>query len=187
MSFFPRLNHCKNHYYFEMMRGNGCIDSNEWFVPEGWERGTVQELLEEKQVAVKKAAELLEALKLLEDKIEKEEYRRLWIKFYNLKLITEIWLTLTKVFVDYAKYFEKSDNVRLTNFEKDVNRLLELNGRGLEQLGEKEYCIKEIDAGKKEFIFPYIEETGNDSVRIRFDKIAGEMPCIFTIKVKMEE
>ena len=315
LSFFPRLNHCKNHYYFEMMRENGCIDSNEWFVPGEWERGSLKELLEEKKAAVEKAAELFEGVTALKDKIAKEEYDRLWVKFCNLKMVTEIWMTLAMIFIDYAKYFESRDEVQIAVFEKDIDRLLELNQRGMEQLGEhfycrnfkdasaretdiesfvreiresfelekkgvesmkddsdlldyivcggameghglqkevnfsdtlvrdgalcripgslrgmhwcsvnahgwfsylihvkshaenvikilmesageeldvlitvgeKEYWIQEKATGRKEFSLPYIEEAGKSSVRIRFDKISGYTPCVFTIKVKWE-
>lgn len=314
LSFFPRLNHCKNHYYFEMMRENGCIDSNEWFVPREWERGSLKELLEEKKAAVEKAAELFECVTALKDKIAKEEYDRLWVKFCNLKLVTEIWLTLATLFIDYAKYFESCDDVHIATFEKDIDRILELNRRGMAQLGERFYCrnfkdvsaketdiecfvreihesfelekkavegmandcdildyvvcggameghrlqkevnfsdtlvhdgalcripgnlsmdwcsvnahgwfsylihvkphaenvikilmgssgeeldvritvgekeywIREKVTGRKEFSLPYIEETGKSSVRIRFDKISGYTPRVFTIKVKME-
>ena len=39
LSRFPTLNHCKNHFYFEMMREHCDIASNEWFIPKNWERG----------------------------------------------------------------------------------------------------------------------------------------------------
>jgi len=124
LSYFPRLNHCKNHYYFEMMRENGCIDSNEWFVPREWERGPLEELFKEKEAVAENAAELLKGLTALQDKIAKEEYDRLWVKFCNLKLVTEIWMTLMQVFRDYVGYFEHRDKAYITKFEKAIDKLL---------------------------------------------------------------
>ncbi len=150
LSYFPRLNHCKNHYYFEMMRENGCIDSNEWFVPRDWERGSIEELIREKEDAVEKAQELLEGLTALEGKMDPEEYHKLWVKFYNLKLVTEIWLTLMQVFRDYAGYFEYRDKAYITKFEADTDRLLTLNHKGLTLFGEAFYCRNFRDKTAKE-------------------------------------
>lgn len=150
LSFFPKLNHCKNHYYFEMMRENGCIDSNEWFVPRDWERGPLEEMFAEKETAVKKANELLEELTALEGKIDSKEYHKLWVKFYNLKLTTEIWLTLMHVFKDYAGYFEYRDKEYITKFEADTEKLLTFNHKGLNLLGEAFYCRNFRDKTAKE-------------------------------------
>lgn len=149
-SYFPRLNHCKNHYYFEMMRENGCIDSNEWYIPKNWESIALEELLAEKRAAADKAEELYERVESLRDRIAKEEYDKLWVKFCNLKLVTEIWLMLAMVFMDYVRYFEhrKDNNVAL--FERDTERLLELNRRGMEQLGISFYCRNFKDLSAKE-------------------------------------
>ena len=150
LSYFPMLNHCKNHYYFEMMREKGCIDSNEWFVPRNWERGSLEGLFTEKEAAVEKAKELLEGLTALEGKIDSEEYHKLWVKFCNLKLTTEIWLTLMKVFRDYAAYFEHRDAVCIAAFEKNLDRMLELNRLGLALLGEAFYCRNFMEKNAKE-------------------------------------
>lgn len=150
LSFFPRLNHCKNHYYFEMMRENGCIDSNEWFVPRDWERGSLEDLFREKEDAVEKTAKLLEDLTALEGKIDAKEYHKLWVKFCSLKLTTEIWLTLMQVFRDYAGYFEYRDEAYITKFEADTDRLLAFNQKGLSLFGEAFYCRNFRDKTAKE-------------------------------------
>ncbi|MBQ8041653.1 MAG: hypothetical protein IJ274_17630, partial [Lachnospiraceae bacterium] len=51
LSLFPTMSHCKNHYYFEMMREKCDIVSNEWYIPLGWERGELKGILEEKKAA----------------------------------------------------------------------------------------------------------------------------------------
>ncbi|MBR3762315.1 MAG: hypothetical protein IKK59_06190 [Lachnospiraceae bacterium] len=139
LSLFPTLNHCKNHYYFEMMREKYDIASDEWYIPRGWKRGSLKGLVEEKENAVKEAAALLERLSGLEDRIEKKEYEKLWTKFCNLKLITEIWLTLLKVFQSYAAYFETYDPKYEAALEKEASHLLKLNEQGKELLGIKFY------------------------------------------------
>lgn len=114
LSFFPTLNHCKNHYYFEMMTRDCDIVSNEWYIPRGWERGLLEGILEEKQSAAREAAALYEQLLTLEDRIEQVEYHKLWVKFCNLKLVTEVWVQLAKIFMDYVKYFENREEAYAT-------------------------------------------------------------------------
>ena len=50
-------------------------------------------------------------------------------------------------------------------------------------LGETETVIREKLDGKKVITLPYsAKEDG--AVRIRFDRLSGDTPCIYTIKVK---
>jgi hypothetical protein len=66
-SLFPELNHSKNHFFFEMMRENPCIASNEWFIPRGWKNPTVVEMVAEKDRAVTMAEQAYNKLLLLEE------------------------------------------------------------------------------------------------------------------------
>ena len=141
LSLFPTLNHCKNHYYFEMMRENCDIASNEWYIPRGWQRGRLEGLLEEKELAAEEAAGLLARLTDLKDRITQEEYDKLWVKFCNLKLVAEIWLLLTKIFMDYVKYFEIREDTYVAKLEEDVTKLLEVNRYGAELLHDKFYLL----------------------------------------------
>lgn len=144
MSYFPQLNHCKNHFYFEMMRESCKIASNEWFIPENWDRGSVDELLMEKKTAVYEAAKLYGKLCELEGKLKRQRYEELWEKFYNLKLTTEIWLILTMLFIDYVKYFETGEKKYEKSFEKECDMLMEKHRYGVEVLKKKFYCLFSI-------------------------------------------
>ncbi len=141
LSLFPTLNHCKNHYYFEMMRVNCDIASNEWYIPRGWQRGMLEGLLEEKESAADEAAELLARLTELKDRLTQEEYDKLWVKFCNLKLVAEIWLLLTRIFMDYAKYFQTRENTYAIALEEHITRILEVNRCGAELLSDKFYLL----------------------------------------------
>ena len=141
LSLFPTMSHCKNHYYFEMMREKCDIVSDEWYIPSDWERGSLKDILEEKKVAAGKAAELYDRLVGLKDRIEYEEYNKLWIKFCNLKMVTEMWLTLTMIFMDYAQYFETRDDDYARALKQNVERLLALNHNGIELLGDDFYIV----------------------------------------------
>lgn len=141
MSYFPHLNHCKNHFYFEMMRENYEIASNEWFIPKGWNRGSVEQMLSEKKTAVCEAARLYGKLCLLEGRLKKQKYNELWTKFYNLKLTTEIWLILMMLFRDYVKYFETGNQKYEVAFEKECEMLLEKHHFGVETLGNHFYGL----------------------------------------------
>lgn len=141
LSLFPTLNHCKNHYYFEMMRANCDIASNEWYIPKNWKRGTLEGILTEKEAAFQEATELLARLTELKDGLTQEEYDKLWVKFCNLKLVAEIWLLLTRIFIDYAKYFETREDAYAHAMEEHVTKLLEVNRYGAELLGNKFYLL----------------------------------------------
>ena len=141
LSYFPRLNHCKNHFYFEMMRENYEIASNEWFIPKNWNRGSVDQMLSEKKTAVCEAARLYGKLCLLEGRLKKQKYNELWTKFYNLKLTTEIWLILMMLFRDYVKYFETGNPKYEIAFEKECEMLLEKHHFGVEILGNHFYGL----------------------------------------------
>lgn len=152
LSRFPTLNHCKNHFYFEMMREKCEIASNEWFIPKNWDRGPLKELLTEKENAVAGAAVLYERLIQLKDRIEVKEYEKLLVKFANLKLVTQIWRMLVLVFMDYVKYFETREEAYEEALEKDIDILLELKRQGVELLGNRFYCMQGDDG----LIFDYI-------------------------------
>ena len=103
LSSFPRVNHSKNHFYFEMMKEDYCIASNEWFIPKNWERGEIDKVLLEKQSAVLLAEEKLSALKELKDKLNAEAFAELKNKFQNLYYVARLWYALTKAFIAYVR------------------------------------------------------------------------------------
>jgi len=109
LSEFPTLNHSKNHFYFEMMRDDYAIASDEWFIPKNWERGTIESVLSEKEEAEEDAQMLLEKLEKIKDRIDEKDYKNLWIKFANLKYTAAIFKELTYCFLYYSKYFETQD------------------------------------------------------------------------------
>ena len=107
LSCFPRVNHSKNHFYFEMMKEDYCIASNEWFIPKNWERGTIDEVLLEKQSAVILAEEKLCTLRDLTGKISEGNFLELENKFQNLYYVARLWYALTKAYIAYARDDEK--------------------------------------------------------------------------------
>lgn len=161
LSLFPKLNHCKNHFYFEMMRDDWKIASNEWFIPIGWERGTLESVMEEKSSAVRESEAALARLEALKDDIAPEAYDNLYKKFKNLELVAKIWKTLTDVFYDYTKYFERGDEKYKTAFYNNLQTLTLLNESGKKTLGDDFYCISGdslVGAGRYELIASFLEE-----------------------------
>lgn len=51
-------------------------------------------------------------------------------------------------------------------------------------IGEKEYVVDQPNAGKNTLEFCYTAGAEENSVRIRFDKISGNMPMMYNVKVK---
>ena len=161
LSLFPCLNHCKNHFYFEMMRDDWKIASNEWFIPIGWDRGTLDEVMEEKASAAREAKAALDKLTKMKGELEKSAYNSLYTKFKNLELVSRIWKTLTDIFYDYAKYFEYGEEKYRVAFYNGLQALTTLNVEGKAALGDDFYCISGdslVGAGKYELIPILIEE-----------------------------
>ncbi len=141
LSLFPKINHCKNHFYFEMMKEDYCLASNEWFIPLGWERGTIENVLAEKEDAVKQADEIYEKLLTLKGVLKDDAYDKLWYRFANLKYVAHIWEQLVLTFLNYAKYFETRDTSYENKLEETLKTMLALNDEGKKLLGDKFYCL----------------------------------------------
>ncbi len=140
LSAFPQLNHSKNHFYFEMMKEEFCIASDEWFIPIGWERGSLESVLEEKRSAVRIADTAYENLLSLKDKMDKDAYDSLYLKFANLKYIAHIWYQLVCVFLSYAQYFETKDETYAARLDEAISSLLKVNEEAVALLGTDFYC-----------------------------------------------
>lgn len=102
LSCFPCVNHCKNHFYFEMMKNDYRIASNEWFIPKNWSRGTIEDVLDEKRTAVSCARLKLNELQKMRNVLSAENYAELENKFQNLYYVARLWFALTRVFIAYA-------------------------------------------------------------------------------------
>ena len=161
LSLFPLLNHSKNHFYFEMMRDNYEIASNEWFIPIGWERGTLLSVLSEKETAAEKTGELLLRVEGLKEKLPREKYSDLYTKFKNLDLVAKIWRELTYIFYSYTKYFEREDEKYESELKSHIEKILSLNEDGKAALGEKFYCVGEgsfVGGGRYEYVKEFVSE-----------------------------
>ncbi len=161
LSRFPSLNHSKNHFYFEIMKDNYQIKSNEWFIPIGWDRGSVENLLLEKQTAVEKSEKLFSKIKELRTKLSKEDYADLYIKFANLYYVAKIWQELLNVYIYYVKALE--NGVAFENqLTASLERLKNINDEGKALLEDKFYPLiaDNLTGGttKQDKIETFIEE-----------------------------
>ena len=141
LSRFPTLNHSKNHFYFEMMREDYNIASNEWFIPKGWERGNIAKVFDEIEGARRDASALLQKVIALKNEIAEEAYTDLYTKFRNLDLCARIWCELVNVFFSYARYIDTNANEYYEKLTDALVALEELEALGKELLGDKFHCI----------------------------------------------
>ncbi len=161
LSLFPSLNHSKNHFYFEMMRDDYSIVSDEWFIPIGWKRGSLDSVMEEKASAVRESEELLRRLVSVKAKIPSGEYKNIYTKFANLELVSKIWQAMTDIFYNYTKFFELGDPAYEERMRTAADGLSALAKRGKDELGDDFYCIGGnalVGSGKYEFIPMFIDE-----------------------------
>ena len=143
LSRFPTLNHSKNHFYFEMMRNCCEIASNEWFIPANWQRPTPEEALAEKEAACLEADGLYRQLLSLQDRLEPAQYEALVLKFTNLKLVTELWLLLTRAYINYVNCFEKPSPQAEALLEAALSDLTAKKAQGIDLTGDLFYCLQQ--------------------------------------------
>lgn len=137
MSSFPSLNHCKNHFYFEIMRDNCHIASEEWFIPVNWQRGKVADLIKEKEEAVTLCLTLLKKAESLAEDMKKEPFYTLKTKFENLCYTAGLWLALTKLLRAYSECCGGDGQ----EFYTRVQELLNANSKGKAVLKDKFYPL----------------------------------------------
>lgn len=140
LSMFPHINHSKNHFYFEMMKKDYDIASNEWFIPKNWDRGTIESIIEEKDAAVKMSEEAYNKVLALEGKIGKTEYEDLWRKFANLKYVSLMWEKMTSIFINYVRFFETRDEKYEAVLENLLAEMERIDNEGAKLLGADYYC-----------------------------------------------
>ncbi len=138
---FFRLNHSKNHFYFEMMKEEYSIVSNEWFIPKNWERGSLEEVFAEKQEAVSFAEDRLARLSALQEKLSEEAYCGLYRMFKNLYYAARIWQLSANIFYAYAKYFETGKEEFEKSFYENVEQLSAVDQAGKKEFGDGYYCL----------------------------------------------
>lgn len=138
-SYFPEVNHCKNHFFFEIMKDDYSIKSNEWFIPVGWKRISIESILDEKRQAVVEAADMLKEIVALKGEIEKDEYDKLYLKFKNLDYVAKIWHELCYALFNYVKYFEKGDYAYKTALFNNMDAIDKLHAEGRKEFSEDFY------------------------------------------------
>lgn len=161
LSIFPRLNHSKNHFYFEMMRSDfdarTDLCSGEWFIPLGWNRGTLDEVFEEKAWAVKSAEALHKKLLALKGLLNDSDYNALRIKFANLEHTAGCFEALTKLFRAYTAYFEKPCREREDEYRAAIADLSRA-GEDRFDLGQKLYVHNSSSGESFDYINSFIDE-----------------------------
>lgn len=175
-SFFPGVNHSKNHYYFEILREKYELDSDEWFVPKSYSRGTVEGLIEEKRSAVREAEKLLDEFTALEKLMPAGEYEKNLPKFKNLLFSARAWGLAARIIMAYAAYFETHDEACADEFEKLLGELEKVNreaigeigkafiGTGTEKIGSPDYSFDFIGEYIKEIKASFLAERKTDDV-----------------------
>ncbi len=138
-SYFPDVNHCKNHFFFEIMKENCDIASGEWFIPVGWKRGSLEAILTEKDESVAEAKIILDKVTALEGKISSEEYSKLYLKFKNLYYVAHLWRELTLSIYNMTKYFELKDKSYLKALKGHMKNLDKINAEGKAEFKEDFY------------------------------------------------
>lgn len=166
LSIFPSLNHSKNHFFFEQMRKDCNIVSNEWFIPVDWKKADIAAYIKEKQNAKDEAKGLLKEIESLQDKIDELGYKSLWLKFKNLQLVAKAWYELTLCFVNYVRYFETKDINFEHLFYNSLDELICVRDEGVDTLGDSFYCIVgdiacAAKSGVKDYIGDFVQEIKN--------------------------
>lgn len=166
-SLFPRLNHAKNHYHFEIMRDSCDIASNEWYIPRDWKRCSIEKLQAQKKSASDRAQKLFDKLTKLENKIDADEYGKLYVKFANLKYAAKLWQMLMELMHRYVKYFETKEEKYESQFYHQIDELLVLRDAGVEMLGN-DFC----GLARKNFFEAHVDDEYEDRVQMFAEEIS---------------
>lgn len=152
-STFPAWNHCKNHFFLELMKEEYALVSGEWFIPGNWQRGTVDSLLLEKENAVNECIDLLQQLAQIKEDLPDEQYLPLRHKFLNLYYISKIWATLTHVLFHYVKFFEYRSADHEYAFFEALHELAQIEKEATNTLGDSFYinylCGDQLNVDKR--------------------------------------
>ncbi len=171
LSMFPTLNHSKNHFYFEFMKDDYCIASNEWFIPIGWQRGSMESVLEEKADAKKQATECLKVVESLKGKMDAKKYDVLYTQFLNLDIVASAWVELTNAYIGYIQSIVKGEEKYEKLLLDSLDNLQKLNDYGVKMLGSKFHCTisdASFDLGKT---VPLIQDFINETkISYNFEK-----------------
>ena len=168
-SYFPDVNQIKNHFWFEIMKDDCDIASDEWFIPVGWQRGETVNLLKEKDGAVEESKELLSSVEKLKGEIEKTEYDKLLVKFKNLAFVAELWRELAYAIFNYVKYFETREKKYHAALRENLKTIDDVNAAGIESLGTDFYNYK----GAQGFL-SLNKETDSDFTRSLYGTFLAE-------------
>ncbi len=179
-SFFPELNHSKNHFFFEMMKEDYDIASDEWFIPKKWVRGTIESLFEEKDWLVAQATDLFRRVQALEGKVTKDQYKNLYQLFANLYYSANIWRQFMSVLYDYVKYFESGNAEYEKAFYAALDKMLAWDNEGKAAVGNThDYFLNHFgfveNQGKMtavESIIPELKESFAAEKACYFDMLA---------------
>lgn len=168
LSSFPRLNHCKNHFYIEMMKDNYEIVSGEWFIPNNWDRGSIESVLEEKDSAVRDADHLYEEIVKLRKRMDPDAYDKIWYRFANLRYIAHLWRELAHIFLNYAKYFETRDPAYEEAFNQAIKNILDIDREANLVVGKRYYCSvgDSLSTSVRRDFVPGLVKEVTDSFRI---------------------
>lgn len=140
LSVFPGLSYIKSAQKVEMLRDDAELDRGKWYIPAGWERSPIENVLGEKRRAVELAEAKLERLYALEGRLTAEKYNGLYTRFVNLYIVAKLWEQLTMSTLGLAKYFETKDEKYADDVRAALEKLREIEKEGYRLLGDAYYC-----------------------------------------------
>jgi hypothetical protein len=124
-----------------MQKKDFLIASNEWFIPRNWQRGTLDDVVKEKDEALAKASVLYDKVQDLKGKISDDDYTILYNQFANLYYCSKTWRALIDVFRNYIAYFDEKDATYEQKFYASLDQLSYFNNQGKDALGDDYYNL----------------------------------------------
>lgn len=140
LSVFPSLSYIKSAQKVEMLRDDAELDRGKWYIPSGWERSPIENVLGEKRRAVELSEAKLGQLYQLEGRLTEEKYQGLYTRFVNLYIAAKLWEQLTMSTLGLAKYFETKDEKYADDVRAALAKLREIEKEGYSLLGDAYYC-----------------------------------------------
>ncbi len=136
LSQFPSLSYIITAQKIEMFRDKPELDETAWYIPKGYVRPPLEELISVKRSAVVRSESKLAQLRLLSDRLPKDKYDGLLIRFLNMYHAARLWEQLTLTCAGIAMFFEHKDEKELESARRALAELIAIDNEAYAELGD---------------------------------------------------
>lgn len=99
-----------------------------------------EQVMADKEEAIRLSEEKLALIRTLEGKLEPEKYYSLYMRFLNQVLVARVWKQVARIYSGLARYFEYASQPHLEQVYSAMEELKRIDDEGYAALGADYYC-----------------------------------------------